>query len=73
MVLDLERAGRMFSRALDLNGEFVSEADARWKLVQKIQRAMPGTVTGKKIALVERITRADALLVIRKMREELRY
>ena len=30
-------------------------------------------MTGKKIALVERITRADALLVIRKMREELRY
>jgi tetratricopeptide (TPR) repeat protein len=57
--MDLEQAGRMFSRALDLNGEYVSEADARWKLVQKIQRAMPGSVTGKKIALVERITRAD--------------
>ena len=58
--LDLEAAGRMFSRVLDLNRGYVGQADARWKLVQKIQRAMPGTATGKKIALVERITRADA-------------
>jgi tetratricopeptide (TPR) repeat protein len=58
--LDLDRSGRMFSRVLDLNGEYIKEADGRWKLVQKIQRAMPGTATGKKIALVERITRADA-------------
>jgi len=57
--LDLDQSGRMFNQALNLNGEYVKEADSRWKLVQKIQRAMPGTVTGKKIALVERITRAD--------------
>jgi tetratricopeptide (TPR) repeat protein len=58
--LDLDRSGRMFSRVLDLNGDYIREADDRWKLVQKIQQAMPGTATGKKIALVERITRADA-------------
>jgi hypothetical protein len=58
--LDLELSGKMFSRVLDLNAARVDEADRRWKLVQKIQRAMPGTLTGKKIALVERITRADA-------------
>jgi hypothetical protein len=57
---DLEAAGRMFSKVLDLNRGYVGPADARWKLVQKIQRAMPATVTGRKIALVERITRADA-------------
>ncbi len=57
---DLEAAGRMFSRVLDLNRGYVGQADDRWKLVQKIQRAMPATATGKKIALVERITRADA-------------
>lgn len=57
---DLGQAGRMFSRVLDLNGEYSREADGRWKMIQKIQRAMPGTVTGKKIALLERITRADA-------------
>lgn len=58
--MDLERAGRMFSRVLDLNTTYLDEADRRWKLVQKIQRAKPGTMTGRKIALVERITRADA-------------
>jgi tetratricopeptide (TPR) repeat protein len=58
--LDLEQAGRLFSRVLDINSDHVRAADRRWKLVQKIQRAMPGTVTGKKIAMVERLTRADA-------------
>ncbi|MBU2055306.1 MAG: hypothetical protein KJ936_04775 [Proteobacteria bacterium] len=58
--LDLDQAGRLFSMVLDMNGEHVGDADRRWKQVQKIQRARPGTVTGIKIALVERITRADA-------------
>jgi len=58
--LELGKAGRLFSRVLDMNGEHVGEADRRWKQVQKIGRAMPATVTGKKIALAERITRADA-------------
>ncbi|MDA8126845.1 MAG: S-layer homology domain-containing protein [Deltaproteobacteria bacterium] len=58
--LDLETAGRMFRQVISLNGDYVADADKRWKLVQKIQRAMPGTVTGKKIALVTRLTRADA-------------
>jgi tetratricopeptide (TPR) repeat protein len=57
---DLDQAGRMFRRVLELNGEYVTEADGRWKMVQKIQRAMPGTANGKKIALLDRITRADA-------------
>ena len=60
MALDLDAAGRMFSRVLDLNRGYVGQADARWKLVQKIRRAMPSTATGRKLALAERITRADA-------------
>jgi tetratricopeptide (TPR) repeat protein len=72
--LDLDQAGRMFSQALNLNGEYVKEADSRWKLVQKIQRAMPGTVTGKKIALVERITRADvAALFLEELKIDVLY
>jgi len=58
--LDPDQAGRMFSRVLEINEEYVWEAEGRWKLVQKIRRAMPRTVTGKKIALLERITRAEA-------------
>jgi tetratricopeptide (TPR) repeat protein len=72
--LDLEPAGRMFSRVLDLNTTYVAEADRRWKLVQKIQRAMPATVTGKKIALIERINRADvAALFMEEMQIEAVY
>lgn len=58
--LDFEDAGQMFKQVLDINREYVKEADAEWNLAQKIQRAMPGTITGKKIAVLERITRADA-------------
>jgi len=72
--LDLDQSGRMFDRVLNLNGEYVKEADNRLKLVQKIQRAMPGTVTGKKIALVERITRADvAALFLQELKIDTLY
>ncbi|OPY87868.1 MAG: hypothetical protein A4E73_03521 [Syntrophaceae bacterium PtaU1.Bin231] len=58
--LEFAPAGQMFAKVLELKGEYAGPADAEWKPVQKIQRAMPGTITGKKIAVVERITRADA-------------
>jgi len=58
--LDFHPAGQMFAKVLELKGEYADPADQEWNLVQKIQRAMPGTITGKKIAIVERITRADA-------------
>ncbi len=71
---DLDQAGKMFNRVLGLNAEYVKEADSRWKLVQKIQRAMPGTEIGKKIALVERITRADvAALFLEELKIDLLY
>lgn len=73
-ILDLEPAGRMFNRNLDLNGDYVTEAADRWRLVQKIRRAMPETMTGKKIALMERVTRADmALLLMEEMNIEALY
>lgn len=58
--LDFANAGQMFRQVIDINRDYVKEADSEWNLTQKIQRAMPGTITGKKIAVVERITRADA-------------
>jgi len=58
--LDFSLADQMFKQVLELNKEYVKEADGEWKLTQKIQRAMPGTMTGKKIAVLERISRADA-------------
>jgi Tfp pilus assembly protein PilF len=58
--LDFNQAGQMFRQVIDLKKEYVKDADLAWNLIQKIQRAMPGTVAGKKISLLQRITRADA-------------
>jgi len=48
-----------FRKVLDIDRAYVEQADREYALVQKIQRAMPGSEVGKKVALVERITRAD--------------
>jgi tetratricopeptide (TPR) repeat protein len=59
MELDFDKAAGMFKTVLDLNKEFTGEANAEWAVIQKIQRAAPGTEIGKKIALIDRIDRAD--------------
>jgi len=53
------KAGEMFKKVLDINDKYLVEADNEWKVVQKIQRAAPGSLIGKKIALIEEITRGD--------------
>ncbi len=58
--LDFNLAGQMFTKVLELKSGYVDEADVQWKFLQKVQRAMPETAAGKQIALVERLTRADA-------------
>ena len=58
--LDFNLAGQMFTKVLELKSGHVDEADVQWKLLQKAQRAMPETARGKQIALVDRLTRADA-------------
>ena len=72
--LDFDLAGQMFRQAINLNKEYVREADGEWKLVQKIQRAMPATLAGKKIALLERIDRADvAALFMEELKIDVLY
>ncbi len=56
---NFDKAGEMFKKVLDLNDKYLIEADNEWKVVQKIQRAAPGSMIGKKIALIEEISRAD--------------
>ncbi len=58
--LEFNLATPMFTKVIDLKSEYTSEADVQWSLMQKIQRAMPGTMNGKIIAIVDRISRADA-------------
>lgn len=56
-------AGREFARVLTINKLLVGEADEQLRLVQKIERAMPGSKVGKKLALQEKITRADTAAI----------
>jgi hypothetical protein len=53
------KAATDFRKVLDLNKDFTQAADKEWELVQKIERAAPGTDVGRKIALVDKISRAD--------------
>jgi tetratricopeptide (TPR) repeat protein len=53
-----DEAERDFSKVIEINKTLVAEADKEWKLVNKIKRAQPGTLVGKKIALIDKIDRA---------------
>lgn len=59
MGFEFDKAADHFKAVLDLNKDLVAEADREWKLVQKVQRAAPGTKIGKQIALIDQISRAD--------------
>jgi tetratricopeptide (TPR) repeat protein len=63
--LDFAQASAMYTRVLELGGNLVEKARQRLDLVAKVQRAAPGSLVGKEIALVPAISRADmaALLV----------
>ena len=66
------QAADQFSIVLELDNGYIAEADKEYALVQKIERAMPGSKIGKKIALVEKITRADvAALFIEELKIEI--
>lgn len=57
--LNFDKAAGMFKTVLELNKDFTGEANTEWAVIQKIQRAAPGTEIGKKIALIDKIDRAD--------------
>ena len=53
-----------FRKVIELKGDFAAEADKQWAIVQKIERAAPGTKIGAKIALIEEIDRADLAVLL---------
>lgn len=62
-------AAEQLKKVLEINTTFVDKADYQLKLVQKIERAMPGTAIGKKVALLEKVKRVDvAALFIQEMK-----
>jgi len=69
--LNFDEAGKMFGEVITINDTHVKEAQQELEQVQKIQRSMATTKTGRKIALVDRITRADcAALIMEEMKLE---
>jgi len=58
-----------FGKVVAMKGDFAKDANAEWELVQKIQRAAPGTKVGAKIALIPEIDRADlAVLFVEELK-----
>jgi Tfp pilus assembly protein PilF len=62
-------AAGVFKKVLEINKTLISEADQQLTLVQKIERAMPSTLIGKKVALLEKVRRIDiAALFIQELK-----
>jgi len=56
---DFSLAEDEFRTLVEKKGDYAGRADEMWALSQKIVRAQPGTSAGKKIALKNKISRAD--------------
>lgn len=66
---DFNMAANAYSQAIGMKGDYAERANDQWALVQKIQRAAPGTKIGAKIALIPEINRADlAVLLMEEMK-----
>ncbi|MFO7892048.1 MAG: S-layer homology domain-containing protein [bacterium] len=66
---DFDTAADYFSDVISIKGDYASRANSEWELMQKIQRASPGTRIGKKIALIPEIDRADlAVLFVEELK-----
>ncbi|MBD3290439.1 hypothetical protein GF337_16665, partial [candidate division KSB1 bacterium] len=53
-----------FRNVVALKGEYAEEANRQWEIVQKIERAKPGTKVGAKVALIPEIDRADLAVLL---------
>jgi len=58
-VYEFTKASADFKKVLELGKDFTAEANEQWATIQKIERAAPGTEVGKRIALVDKISRSD--------------
>jgi Tfp pilus assembly protein PilF len=59
-----DMSANAYSKAIAMKSEYAGKADAQWQIVQKIQRAAPGTKIGAKIALIPEIDRADLAVLL---------
>jgi tetratricopeptide (TPR) repeat protein len=61
---EFSQAEDHFRKVVEMKGEYSGKADKMWQMSQKIVRAMPGTLVGKKVALHEKISRADLAVLL---------
>jgi Tfp pilus assembly protein PilF len=67
-------AAGAFKKVLEINKTLMSKADHQLTLVMKIERAMPSTLIGKKVALLEKVRRIDiAALFIQELKLDKAY
>ena len=63
------QAVQAYAQVIENKDDWSTKANAEWELVQKIVRAAPGTKIGSKIALIDKIDRADiAVLFMEELR-----
>ncbi|MBN1967807.1 MAG: S-layer homology domain-containing protein [Candidatus Delongbacteria bacterium] len=63
------RAKDAFTKVIELNSEYQTEANKEWEKVQMIERAKPGTKAGKKVALMDEIGRGEiAVLFVEELK-----
>ncbi len=55
----LEDATAAFKKVLEINKAFLDQADDQLELIRNIDKAMPETLIGKRIALLEKIKKVD--------------
>jgi len=71
LAYQFDDAASAYSKVIGFKGEYAGKADGQWALMQKIQRAAPGTKVGMKIALIPEIDRADlAVLLLEELKLE---
>ena len=61
---EFNQAEDQFRMVVEMKGDYSGKANKMWQMSQKIVRAMPGTSVGKKVALHEKITRADLAVLL---------
>jgi len=54
-----QKAITEFKKVIEINGSMAKEADAEFAIIQKIKKAMPESINGKRIAIIKQISRAD--------------
>ena len=63
------KAKKAFSKVVELKSLYAMEANKQWEIVQMIERAKPGTKVGAKVALMEKVGKAEiAVLFVEEMK-----